>query len=83
LSVRIRVRLFASLREAAGRGEVHLELAPGSTPEDAWSRLVAQHPALAARRGSLTAAVNRRYAEFQAVLADGDELVFIPPVSGG
>jgi molybdopterin converting factor subunit 1 len=82
-SVHVRVRLFASLRETAGTGEVRLELPSGATPEDAWSRLVADHPSLAPRRASLTAAVNRRYADFRAVLADGDELVFIPPVSGG
>jgi molybdopterin synthase sulfur carrier subunit len=81
--VRVRVRLFASLRETAGTGEVRLELPSGATPEDAWVRLVADHPALAPRRASLTAAVNRRYADFRAALADGDEVVFIPPVSGG
>jgi molybdopterin converting factor subunit 1 len=81
--MRVRVRLFASLRETAGKGEVRLELPSGSTPEDAWDRLVADHPELAPRRSSLTAAVNRRYADFRSVLADGDELVFIPPVSGG
>ena len=81
--MRVRVRLFASVREAAGRAEAVLELARGATAEDAWQFLVAQHPALAQRRASLAAAVNRRYAPFTTVLADGDELVFIPPVSGG
>lgn len=81
--MRVRVRFFASLREAAGKGEAFLELPPGATPEDAWARLAAEHPALAPRRASLTAAVNRRYADFRAALADGDEVVFIPPVSGG
>jgi molybdopterin converting factor subunit 1 len=81
--MRVRVRLFASLREAAGAAEVELELPPAASPEDAWRALVARHPALAARRGSLSAAVNRRYAAFDARLEDGDELVFVPPVSGG
>jgi molybdopterin synthase sulfur carrier subunit len=81
--MRVRVRLFASLREAAGRGETELRLQPGATAEDAWSCLAARHPALAASRQSLAAAVNRRYSPFDTVLADGDELVFIPPVSGG
>ncbi len=81
--MRVRVRLFASLREAAGRGEVTLDLDPGASAEDAWRGLVAQHPALAQRRASLAAAVNRRYAAFTTALAEGDELVFIPPVSGG
>jgi molybdopterin converting factor subunit 1 len=81
--MRVKVRLFASLREAAGRGELDLDLAEGATAEDAWNGLVARCPALAPRRRSLSAAVNRRYLPFQAPLSDGDEVVFIPPVSGG
>ena len=81
--MRVTIRLFASLREAAGRGDLSLELAGAATPEDAWRALVAMHPALAERRASLAAAVNRSYARFDAPLSDGDELAFIPPVSGG
>lgn len=81
--MRVRVRLFASLREAMGQGEVWLELPAGATAEDAWSRLCETRPELGPRRRSLSAAVNRRYAPFEAALADGDELVFIPPVAGG
>jgi molybdopterin converting factor subunit 1 len=81
--MRVRVRLFAVLRDAAGLSEAELRLAPGATAEDAWRRLAADHPALASKRASLAAAVNRRYAPFDTPLADGDELVFIPPVSGG
>ena len=81
--MRVRVRLFASLREAIGEDEVWLDLPPGASPEDAWRRLCESRPALGERRRSLSAAVNRRYAPFDAVLEDGDELVFIPPVAGG
>jgi len=81
--VRVRVRLFASLRETAGLPELALDLPEGATPEDAWRLLAAQVPALAARRASLAASVNRRYAAFDVPLAEGDEIVFIPPVSGG
>jgi len=77
------VRLFASLREAAGSERLELELREGATVEEAWRRLTEQHPALEARRTSLAAAVNRSYAGFEAALADGDEVAFIPPVSGG
>jgi molybdopterin converting factor subunit 1 len=79
----VRVRLFASLRETAGVPEVSLELAAGATAGDAWSRLTGDFPSLAPRRASLGVGVNRRYARFDTVLQDGDELVFIPPVSGG
>ena len=81
--MRVKVRLFASLREAAGRGELSLELAEAATPEDVWRALVGVHPALAERRASLAAAVNRGYARFDVPLSDGDEVAFIPPVSGG
>ena len=81
--MRVRVRLFASLREAAGRSELELELGGAATPEDAWRRLAESFPALAARRQSLAASVNRRYASFGQALTEGDEVVFIPPVSGG
>lgn len=81
--MRVRVRLFASLREAVGRSEVELDLPDGATAEAAWARLAGEHPGLAARRARLTAAVNRSYAPFDTPLRDGDELVFVPPVSGG
>ena len=81
--MRVRVRFFAGIREAVGRPELEIDVAEGATPEDVWRRLAADTPALAARRPSLSAAVNRRYAAFDAVLADGDEVVFVPPVSGG
>lgn len=79
----IRVRFFASLRDAAGRAEQRLELPAGATPQTAWEALCAERPELAPRRASLAAAVNRRYGPFDAPLADGDELAFLPPVSGG
>jgi molybdopterin converting factor subunit 1 len=81
--MRVRVRLFASLRELVGRSELELELPDGSTPATAWAELSARHPALEPRRRSLAAAVNRAYAPFDSPLSDGDELVFVPPVSGG
>jgi molybdopterin converting factor subunit 1 len=81
--VRVRVRLFASLRDVVGERELELELAEGATVGEAWTHLVERHPALGPRRGSLTAAVNRRYAPWATPLGDGDEVVFIPPVSGG
>jgi molybdopterin converting factor subunit 1 len=79
----VRLRLFASLREAVGRDHLDLDLPEGATTEDAWAQLVAACPALAPRRRSLSAAVNRRYLAFDAALAEGDEVVFVPPVSGG
>ncbi len=77
------MRLFASLRDAVGRSEIDLDLPDAASAEDAWARLAADHPAVATRRRSLAVAVNRRYTAFDQALADGDEVVFVPPVSGG
>lgn len=81
--MRVRVRLFASLREAVGHGEMEVEVGSGATPEDVFRALCQTHTALAARRSSLSAAVNRRYVGFDEPLGEGDEVVFVPPVSGG
>ncbi len=81
--MQVTVRLFASLREAAALSESRLKLQEGATAEDAWQALAGQLPALAPRRPSLAVAVNRTYASFETILRDADEVVFIPPVSGG
>jgi molybdopterin converting factor subunit 1 len=81
--MRVHLRLFASLREAVGREALELDLPEGATAEEAWRRLAEDHPRVAPWRRSLAAAVNRTYTRFDTPLADGDELVFLPPVSGG
>ena len=81
--MRVRVRLFAIQRELAGAREVELELPAGASIEDAWSALVARHPALAPGRAYVRFARNADYADADTTLADGDELAIIPPVSGG
>ena len=82
-AIGVRVRLFAIQREQAGARRIDLELAPGSSIEDAWAALVARHPVLAAGRASVRFARNGDYAEPGDRLEDGDELAIIPPVSGG
>jgi molybdopterin converting factor subunit 1 len=81
--MRIRVRLFAMQREAAGTKLLHLEIPIGATVEDAWAAVVEVVPALASGRRSLRFAVNGDYVTPGTPLADGDELACIPPVSGG
>jgi len=80
-----RVRLFAVLRERAGDDTVEVELPEGATVGEALRRLGEQHPDLGSALDSLTPvmAVNREYADAATVLAAGDELALIPPVSGG
>ena len=60
-----------------------MELREGATIEDAWSALVALHPTLAPGRPSVRFARNSVYASAGDLLADGDEVAMIPPVSGG
>jgi MoaE-MoaD fusion protein len=79
----IHVRLFAIQRELAGTRSVDLDLPAGATVEDAWAALVARFAVLAPGRPSVRFAVNGDYAAADHVLAAGDELACIPPVSGG
>jgi len=80
----IDVRLFAILRERAGRDRIAVELAPGATVADAIAAIAAE-PALAGviERLPVAMAVNREYADADTELRAGDELALIPPVSGG
>lgn len=80
----VTVRLFAMLRERAGRGELELELAEGATVEEAVEA-VRDATGLTElfNRMPIRAAVNREYVGTETTLAAGDELALIPPVSGG
>jgi molybdopterin synthase catalytic subunit len=80
----VTVRLFAILRQRAGRDSVEIELPEGATVADAFERLagVAGIEELVERM-PLRMAVNREYATGSAPIAAGDELALIPPISGG
>jgi molybdopterin synthase catalytic subunit len=80
--MRIFCRTFASLRELA-TDRCELALAEGASPSDAWDALAAQFPGITPHRPYVRAARNGRYAAWDELLADGDELAFLPPVSGG
>jgi MoaE-MoaD fusion protein len=78
------VRLFAILRERAGRDSIELRLSDGATVADAL-RALSETPGLADPLARLTVrmAVNREYADADTPLSSGDELALVPPVSGG
>jgi molybdenum cofactor biosynthesis protein MoaC/molybdopterin converting factor subunit 1 len=82
--VTIQVRLFAMLRERAGRDSFELELPEGATVGDAMA-LLGREPGLSELLGRLPvrAARNREYVDDDEALEPGDELALIPPVSGG
>ena len=77
------VRLFARLRDIAGQAELVREVAAGDTIASVWRELVTEHPALAAYERSISSAVNADYARMDQLLCEGDEVAFLPPVSGG
>lgn len=81
--MKVRVRLFAILRERAGWRERELELPAGSSIDDVWQWLLGEVPTIAATRSSVRFALNRTYAAADEPLSDGDELALIPPVAGG
>ncbi len=82
-TMRVTVRLFARLREIVGAGELDRELPAGATAQDVWNALAAEHSELAAYATVSSCAVNEEYARFTSVVHDGDEVAFLPPVSGG
>jgi molybdopterin converting factor subunit 1 len=81
--VHVTIRLFARLREVAGASDLTRTIPDGSTAGDAWQALVAEFPALADHTRSISVAVNEEYAKPATALRDGDEVAFLPPVSGG
>jgi MoaE-MoaD fusion protein len=81
--MRVRVLFFGRLKEIAGRAEDSVEMSEGARVDDLFARYGNKFPELARFRPSVAAAINQQYAEWNAVLTAGDEVAFLPPVSGG
>jgi molybdopterin converting factor subunit 1 len=81
--MRVVIRLFARLRDIAGSADLVRDAPPGATVADVWRSLVAEYPEMARYDSSISSAVNADYAKMTAALSDGDEVAFLPPVSGG
>ena len=81
--MRVTVRLFARLRDIAGSAELTREVAAGATIASVWQQLARDFPELAAYERSISSAVNADYARMDREVRDGDEIAFLPPVSGG
>ena len=81
--MRVTVRLFARLRDIVGAPELSRDCAPGATIGDVWRQLAGEYPELAQYERSISSAVNADYARMDRVVGDGDEVAFLPPVSGG
>ena len=82
VAIAVRVRYFARLRELAGIEIEIMKVSVGATLGGAYEAARAKHPALPEQQG-VRGAVNQEFAGWDAKIADGDEVAFIPPVSGG
>jgi MoaE-MoaD fusion protein len=80
---RMTLKLFATLRERAGGAEFAREFPEGTTVAEMWQALKREFPALGGHRDSVGFAVNQEYVEGDFRPRAGDEVAFIPPVSGG
>ena len=81
--MRVRVLLFAGLRERAGEARFELEVEPDPTLDDVRAALEARHPGLLAS-AKAAVAVNGAYVRGEELsIREGDEIAFLPPVSGG
>jgi MoaE-MoaD fusion protein len=81
--MQVRVLYFGMLRDFAGQSVENIDLLDGATLGDAFERCKQSVPELARFAGSIAMSVNQEYAGPQTPLKQGDEIAFLPPVSGG
>ncbi len=81
--MQITIRFFANHREIVGVAEQTRTLEPGTTLGMLWEQLISEYPRLQGYTGRVLLAVNQEFGTPATELHDGDEVVFIPPVSGG
>jgi molybdopterin converting factor subunit 1 len=79
----VTTRYFAIVRERAGRSSERLCVEEGAGLEQLWQRVVDAHVGLRELRSAMRFAVNGAYAGADTILHEGDEVAFLPPMSGG
>jgi molybdopterin synthase sulfur carrier subunit len=82
-TARVKVLFFGRLKEIVGHAEDSVDLPDGAPIEALFSHYGASHPELARFRASLVASRNQEFAPWSTPLHAGDEVAFLPPVSGG
>jgi len=82
-SIRVKVLFFGRLKEIAGRTQDSLDLPAEADIESLFAHYVSGYPELQQYRSSLVASCNQEFAAWNTVLHAGDEVAFLPPVSGG
>jgi sulfur-carrier protein len=81
--IHVEVLFFGRLKEIVGRAQDSVDLTDGAAIEALFARYAASHPDLARYRGSVVASRNQEFAAWSTPLSSGDEVAFLPPVSGG
>jgi molybdopterin synthase catalytic subunit len=82
-TMRVRVLFFGRLKDIVGRSEDAAEVGDGARLEDLYARYGERYPELVAFRGSVVGSINQTFADWRSPLSAGDEVAFLPPVSGG
>ncbi len=82
-TIRVKVLFFGRLKELTGRAEDAIDFADATTIEQLFALYAARHPELAKYRSSVVASRNQEFAAWDTRLRSGDEVAFLPPVSGG
>lgn len=81
--MRVTVSFFARLRELAGCNTWECDIHAGATVEDVWRAAAEQFPAITVLAGRLSCAVNADFSRMETAVQEGDDVAFLPPVSGG
>jgi molybdopterin converting factor subunit 1 len=81
--MKVNVLFFGLARDLTGFQSEQAVIAEGASLDELWCRYEARFPRLREMAGSLLAAVNEEIADRSRLLRDGDEVAFMPPVSGG
>ena len=82
-TIRVTVLFFGRLKELTGHAEHSIEFAEATTIEQLFNLYAARHPELVKYRSSVVASRNQEFAAWDTPLRSGDEVAFLPPVSGG
>jgi len=83
VTMKVKVILFAVFRDIIGRKEEELDLEPGTTVQKLLDSYISRFPQMARFREHIILSVNKEYGPPGKVLREGDEVSFLPPVSGG
>jgi len=81
--IRVKVLFFGRLKDLIGHAEDSVDFADAATIEQLFVLYAARHPELAEYRSSVVASRNQEFAAWDTPLRSGDEVAFLPPVSGG